>query len=866
MNNQATTTGHRRRKLATDTNGQSKSRINDSFMAHMKTLDGGLIVPSSLYEEINPWKTFPDMALFAETNQKNPPLSEEADIQIWEDENFTFWRTITNPNPIIAKEEYSKGLRILEEMIPKDTDISTALVDRGNAVAALDHDVLPAEPDDATLQEQADLFKADLEETDLSALLTSFTYDDYFGFGVREIPWHWKHNDHWAFKDLEPIPQRAWTFDKETGAARLLPNEQDQAGVGIEISPGRFLYTLHRHPINGKNPYGHASGLDVYYAARWRNWVIRALLSAAAKVGGTNVIAKFLRGSTEDQQTALLQAAEAIQNGQAIVIPEDQSIEIPEHGRASIKDFFSVLDDMFARMIKKRLTGAEFTSGRGAASPTGTLAETKVHKQVSDVWKEGAAKYVINAVNQLARMWTDFNYGHENPAPEFTLDFEGKEDQKLVVENTQTALSFMPLKEIEVYKRLGWSIPAPGDAIIPVQQKQSPFGNPSMFDMASGNQPVAAELAPQKQLPAKTPPQNKPDNIDDATETPEFHEHNLPEPIGQSSHATFQENTKLAKQWETEQEILTGKIIADAQDNPESYPVFINEIKNDLDEADPETYDEARKAIGATSTSAKATFRDYMMGAQGSVFTLHTVQQLNKFTEDMQANFSEKDTHILYACIKIEGDKTNFQETQQIDLMPFDRAMEILRRRAPNLSAQYYQLVENDLHGWATTVSGLESQATVKAVIDSLNKAEEAGTNFNQWRNDIDEILDSEDIEKLRPGQLETVFRTNLQTAYNAAGERLVNDVDPSGELYPAYQFLNGDPQSTICIPRDGKVFPRSDKSNIPPLHFNCKSYIIWLSKFEDVTTAPESTREQLPPPDKGFDRSPNQLLGAGIS
>ena len=845
-----------------DTYGLSIRNVSNPVEDDLRRTEGGIFIPPG-FRDIDIWKDEPDTAIFSNNNRKNPPLSEEAQIEIWEDPNIHFWRTIKNPSNIIQKEEFAKALRILDEMITRDTDISTALVDRALVISSLDHEVLSADPDDKQLRDMADLFKSDIEDIDLPALVGSFTYDLYYGFGIREIPWFWKNQDHWAFKDLDSIPQWAWTFHKETGRPHLLPDEQDQSGEGLPITPGRFLYTLRRHPTNGKNPYGMADGLDVYYPARWRNWTIRALLSAAAKVGGTIVIGKYPEGVSEDQKQALLEVSEAVQNGQAIVIPEKQSIDIPENSRVSIKDFFTAVDDLFARMIKKRLTGAEFSTGRGAASPTGTLAETKVHAQVSDAWKEGAAKYVIQAMNHLARMWTDFNFGHEIPAPRFELDFEGREDQKLLIETIDIATTIIPLKEEEVYKRLGWTMPGPGDETTGVRQKPSPFGNsPSFLDMAPPS--VGARRA----LP-EPKSDNNPDDLPDAEEKEgeEFHDHHHErgKPIGQAGPELFAELEALGTKWEQQQEILTGKILADARVNPDSYPVFMNELREDLSARKVNSYDAARKAVGISAAN-RATFRDYIKGAMASVFTLHSVQQLNKFTKDVAENFSESDIHILYTHLILRGgDKTVFQEPESIDFLPFEEAMEILRLRSPNLSPQFYDLVDNNLHGWAFTVSNLESQKTVQAVLDSLIKAEEEGKAFSQWRNDIDEILSTEDIEKLKPGQLETVFRTNLQTAYNAAGERLVNEVDPTGDLYPAYQFLNGDPVSTICIPRDGKVFPRSDTSNIPPLHFNCKSYIIWLSKFETFDTLPETSRDELPPPGKGFSRSPATLLNAGI-
>lgn len=833
---------------------QPQSHIQE----HLDATAGGIILTGTWRDKVKGWKRFPnsteDLAMFDDDSPRNPPTGIEAPIDLWDDESTFFWRNLRNPNFIINTEETTKGLKILAEMEIRDTDISSSLVDRALVISSLDWGVNPGDPAEQASRDHAKMFESDLDDIDLPAFMRSLTYDPFYGFGMREIPWLWKQ-DHWGFEDPLPIPQWAWTFTKD-GRPQIIPAGHDPTQEGINVTPGRFLYTLSRDPVNGRNPYGKSDGCDVYYPARWRNWTIRALLKAAAKIGGVIAFGKYVAGAAPEQKAELLGAVKAVMNNQAVIMPDSQSIEIPDYGRISVKDFFTAVDDLFARMIRKRLTGAE---GRGA-SQTGTFAEKKVDKEVSDSWKEGAAKFNMAGVNRLARWWTDFNFGHDVPSPQFWLDFEGREDQKVLVENIDTITTIVPLKEEEVYEKTGWTKPGPEDITTGVRTKASPFS-----DLGSMQIP---EEPQRKAIPAEASPEKPADEKDASEEDQEFHDcgHGQWTPIGEMDAATFAENAKLVKQWEREQDILTGKILADAQVNEDSYPVFMREIRSDLAGDDVDSYNAARKAVGISSES-RADFRDYMKGAMASVFTLHTVQQLDKIVEDVTANFAEDDVHILFANDKISGgDKSIFQDAEAIEFLEFEEAMEILRRRAPNLSPLYYEKVEQNLHGWATTVSNLESQKTVQAVMDSLAKAEEAGQTFTQWRKDIDDILSTEDIEKLKPGQLETVFITNLQSAYNAAGERLVNEVDPSGELYPAFEFFNGDPVSAICIARNGKIFPRSSTENIPPLHFRCKSTIIWLSKFETFKTVAESTRESLPPPDKGFDTSPAKLLNAGIA
>jgi len=113
------------------------------------------------------------------------------------------------------------------------------------------------------------------------------------------------------------------------------------------------------------------------------------------------------------------------------------------------------------------------------------------------------------------------------------------------------------------------------------------------------------------------------------------------------------------------------------------------------------------------------------------------------------------------------------------------------------------------------------------------NTLENGGT-FKDWKKDVDKIL-SESGLKLNEGYLKTVFRTNMNHAYNA-GIHL--KVDKYKERYPYYRYcgiLDGrEQQHTKEL--DGKIFkvgtPEADKY-FPPNGFNCRCYTVSLTEDE---------------------------------
>ena len=122
---------------------------------------------------------------------------------------------------------------------------------------------------------------------------------------------------------------------------------------------------------------------------------------------------------------------------------------------------------------------------------------------------------------------------------------------------------------------------------------------------------------------------------------------------------------------------------------------------------------------------------------------------------------------------------------------------------------------------------------TEKIFKQMSNTLENGGT-FKDWKKDVDKIM-SESGLKLNEGYLKTVFRTNMNHAYNA-GIHL--KVDKYKERYPYYRYcgiLDGrEQQHTKEL--DGKIFkvgtPEADKY-FPPNGFNCRCYTVSLTEDE---------------------------------
>lgn len=98
---------------------------------------------------------------------------------------------------------------------------------------------------------------------------------------------------------------------------------------------------------------------------------------------------------------------------------------------------------------------------------------------------------------------------------------------------------------------------------------------------------------------------------------------------------------------------------------------------------------------------------------------------------------------------------------------------------------------------------------------------------------------------------LSTVVRTKSTEVFNKA-RRIYWETDPlAKEVVTAYEFsaIMDDRTSDICSSLDGKIFNSSDAAMHrmePPLHFNCRSVLVPVTKFEDYTTVPIPSKEDV--------------------
>lgn len=188
----------------------------------------------------------------------------------------------------------------------------------------------------------------------------------------------------------------------------------------------------------------------------------------------------------------------------------------------------------------------------------------------------------------------------------------------------------------------------------------------------------------------------------------------------------------------------------------------------------------------------------------------------------------------------------------------FTEAVKAFRRRVP-MTDEEFAALDVEESSRAFRVANVAQADLVQEIFDGIERAIDQGQTFEDFKAGLADRLEEGWAD---PGaaRLETVFRTNTLTSYNA-GRHEIFTRDEVAEARPYWQFraIEDDRVDDECIEADGVVLPMDDpwwQAHIPPLHFNCRCTYVALTEDEaaeeGVTTKPPAAEA-----DEGFGAPP---------
>ncbi len=192
--------------------------------------------------------------------------------------------------------------------------------------------------------------------------------------------------------------------------------------------------------------------------------------------------------------------------------------------------------------------------------------------------------------------------------------------------------------------------------------------------------------------------------------------------------------------------------------------------------------------------------------------------------------------------------------------LPFDEAIDFFRRKL-NLTPAQYAALSDAARAKAFTITTGAGQQVVSSIKDLLDEALSNGLTLKEFQNQAADILDAAGVSERTPWYWETVYRTNLQTSYQAGRWKQQSDPAVVAELpYLRYVSARLPTSRPSHVEKHGLVYPVGDpfwSEWFPPNGFNCLCSTMSISQsLLDRRGWEVSTARNFiyPDADKGFD------------
>ena len=194
--------------------------------------------------------------------------------------------------------------------------------------------------------------------------------------------------------------------------------------------------------------------------------------------------------------------------------------------------------------------------------------------------------------------------------------------------------------------------------------------------------------------------------------------------------------------------------------------------------------------------------------------------------------------------------------------VPFDEAIDFAKARKVVLPDSYYTDVQGAARAQAFTVSHLSSLRQIQYVLDVLTETLRDGGTFD----DFTTLVEHEGIDLSTPHR-ETVFRTAVQTSYNA-GRRQQQLDNAENRQFLMYDAINDSRTRPTHRQMDGFIAPVEHpvwKRWYAPCGYNCRCSVISLTEAQaKVRGYTGRVREPAVEPDPGWNYDPADRATAG--
>jgi len=304
------------------------------------------------------------------------------------------------------------------DVVFNDDQVFSTVQQRIGAVVARDWNVIAGEDKEPRAEKAAEAFNRTLKRLPWDRITRMMLMATFYGYSVAELMWGYR-DGLFDIVGIKVRHARRFRFDDNDRLRMLTPSNMQG-----EIMPERKFWVHAVGAADDDQPYGHGLAHWLYWPTLFKRNGIRFWNIFLDKFGTPTAKGTYPRGSSKEDINKLLMALQAIATDSGFVVPEGMAVELLGAARSGTGDYHQLCLYMDAA-ISKIVLSQTMTTDNGSSRSQG-----EVHADVKlDVVKTDADD-LTDTFAQVARWWTDFNFGADVAAPIVRRIVEEEEDTK----------------------------------------------------------------------------------------------------------------------------------------------------------------------------------------------------------------------------------------------------------------------------------------------------------------------------------------------------------------------------------------------------------------------------------------------------
>ena len=200
------------------------------------------------------------------------------------------------------------------------------------------------------------------------------------------------------------------------------------------------------------------------------------------------------------------------------------------------------------------------------------------------------------------------------------------------------------------------------------------------------------------------------------------------------------------------------------------------------------------------------------------------------------------------------------------DLQPQDALRFWQNKRGILKSA--FDALSDDAKAGAFTAAWLSHEGQISTLLTKMHNAIATGQSWQDFRKECEGLFEARGYTEPNPWHLENVFRTNIQSAYNAGRYRQMMEV-AEGRPYWRYSAVADERTRPSHLAMHGKIYRFDDPvwhEWYPPNGYRCRCSVESLSQRQMTNNGWQVENGQpLLSPDSGFANNPGENFFGGF-